>query len=525
MDRAANAASLAYEAATEVIRALLGIGVLQFVSMLLLISRTKILAVTVGVDGVGTIANVDALTAVIAQTLSLSMPFAALRFLPEALRDSPAQMDLLYRRMRLLLVALLLPAALVCVALALSAPHVFGSALTPYRRTLLLAFAGLPVVGLMPFLINASAGAVGHVQAMRLTIAHTGVMVMSAVAAAAGGGVDAFYAVYAGLGTILVIDAARRIVAPGLAKADRVPLTLRDAVRLPPAMWRFAAWLLPLTFLAPYAIWFVKYSTLRLYGVDAAGILQGAIGISLSVRALLGAAQAVFLTPNVNRQGDAGARMAWANEFQRTYGLLFAVLLPPLLLFSDIALRVLYAPAFLAGSAFVALFVAAEVLSLISSTYQSLIIAGNSMRFHVLQNLGAQVLLAGTAAVALPRLGLAGAGIAAVAAPVFMLGTTLWFLHRTHRVRASVGVVRSSAVAIAILITAGGIGSSYPGLAPGLLAAKAGACVALWLIALVFMPSTDRARLRDALVRVVHRRTLRAPTLDDSAAAAAPPPR
>jgi O-antigen/teichoic acid export membrane protein len=506
-------------------RALLGIGVLQFVSMLLLISRTKILAITVGVDGVGTIANVDALTAVIAQTLSLSMPFAALRFLPEALRDSPAQMDLLYRRMRLLLAGLLLPATLVCIALAVSAPHVFGSALVPYRRTLLLAFAGLPVVGLMPFLINASAAAVGHLQAMRLTIAHAGVLVLSAVAAAAGGGVDAFYAIYAGLGTVLVIGAARRIVAPGLADADRVPLTVRDAVRLPPAMWRFAAWLLPLTFLAPYAIWFVKYSTLRLYGVDAAGILQGAIGISLSVRALLGAAQAVFLTPNVNRQGDASARMAWANEFQRTYGLLFAVVLPPLLLFSDVALRVLYAPAFLAGSVFVALFVAAEVLSLISSTYQSLIIAGNSMRFHVLQNLGAQALLAATAAVALPRLGLAGAGVAALAAPVFMLGSTLWFLHRTHHVRVSVGVVRSSAVAIAILIIAGGIGSRYPGLALGLLAAKAAACVALWLTALALLSAADRARLRSAVVGVIQRRTLRAATQDERAATAIPPRR
>jgi PST family polysaccharide transporter len=397
--------------------------VLQLVTMLLLMARTKILAVTVGVDGVGTIANLDALTALITQTLSLSMPFAALRFLPAALRESPVEMDALYRRMRLLLVGLLLPAALVCIALALTAPRVFGIALIPYRRTLLLAFAGLPVVGLMPFLINASAGAVGHGQAMRLTIVHTGVMVIAALAAAAGGSVDAFYAVYAILGTIVVVDATRRIVPAGLANADRIPLTLRDAVRLPPAMWQFAAWLLPLTFLAPYAIWFVKYSTLRLYGVDAAGILQGAIGISLSVRALLGAAQAVFLTPNVNRQGDAAARMAWANEFQRTYGLLFAVVLPPLLLFADVALRILYAPAFLPGSAFVAFFVAAEVLSLISSTYQSLIIAGNSMRFHVLQNLSAQALLAGTAAVALPRLGLVGAGIAVVVAPVFMLGT------------------------------------------------------------------------------------------------------
>jgi len=114
--------------------------------------------------------------------------------------------------------------------------------------------------------------------------------------------------------------------------------------------------------------------------VDAAGILQSAIGISISVRALLGAAHAVFLTPHVSRESNPGVRMTWADEFQRTTGLLFVVAIPPLLLFSDIAVRILYAPAFLAGSSFVALFVAAEVFGMLSGTYQSLIIAGGSVR-------------------------------------------------------------------------------------------------------------------------------------------------
>ena len=126
------------------IRALVGIGALQFVSMLLLMMRTKILAVTVGVQGVGTIANIDALAALIAQTLSLSLPFAALRFLPAALRDSPLETDLLYRRMRLVLMALLLPATVVCLVLAVVVPRVFGEALVPFQRTMLLGLAGLP---------------------------------------------------------------------------------------------------------------------------------------------------------------------------------------------------------------------------------------------------------------------------------------------------------------------------------------------------------------------------------------------
>jgi antigen flippase len=492
-----------------VIRALVGIGLLQLVSMLLLMARTKILAITVGAQGVGTIANLDALAAVIAQTLSLSLPFAALRFLPATIRTSANETDLLYRRMRLILLLLLIPATLACVLTALVAPQLFGSALVPYRRTMILALAGLPVIGLMPFLTNAYAGSVGHMQSMRLTIAHAAVMVVAAAVAAAGLGVDGFYAVYAVLGVVLVIVATRRLTVPGF-QGPRVRLSVREAFRLPPAIWRFAAWLLPLTFLAPYASWFVKYTTLRLYGADTAGILQGAIGISLSVRALLGAAYAVFLTPNVNRQEDVGARMAWANEFQRTSAVLFSITLPPLLLFSDVALRLLYAPAFLAGSAFVALFVASEVLTMLSGTYQALIIADNRMRFHVLQNLAAQALLVTTAAITLPTIGLAGAGLASLAAPVFLFGSTLVFLHRAHGVRLSSGAARASILVVVILAVAGTLGSRLPGLAPSVLALKAAVCVLLWAASLAAVPAEDRARLMAGVARVRNARKVSA---------------
>jgi hypothetical protein len=78
---------------------------------------------------------------------------------------------------------------------------------------------------------------------------------------------------------------------------------------------------------------------------------------------------------------------------------------------------------------------------------------------------------------------------------------------------------------MAILVVAGSVGSRYRGLAPGLLAAKAGVCIALWLTALAFIPAADRVRLRDAFIGVVRRRTLRAPLPDDSVAAASPPRR
>jgi O-antigen/teichoic acid export membrane protein len=281
--------------------------------------------------------------------------------------------------------------------------------------------------------------------------------------------------------------------------ARRVERSFSSAFRMPRQVWRFAIWLFPLTFAAPYAAWFIQYSVLSLYGAGRAGILQGAIGISLSVRTLLGAAHSIFLTPNVNRQANSVERMAWADEFQRHTVVIFIAALPPILLFSDIELAVLYAPAFIAAVPFVALFVATEVLTMLSGSYQSLILADNRVRFHVVQNVAAQILLAATAAVAIPRLGLTGAGLATLVAPVFMFGSTLWYLRRELGVRPSLQAARMCWLTVAVLLVCGAIGSLYPGITLGGLAMKAAACAAVWLGCYIVMPAEDRGRVRRTL--------------------------
>jgi len=313
-------------------------------------------------------------------------------------------------------------------------------------------------------------------------------------------GLIGYYGTYAALGGVLVIVAARHLAwsEPG---HEHPRLSFRERFRLPAAIWRFAAALLALTFAAPYGTLYLQYTSLHLYGPVASGILQSAVGISLTVRTLLGTAHAIFLTPQVNRQGDTTARMAWANEFQRVTALLFVLVLPPLLLFADLALRALYSSQFVSASSFVALFIAAEVLTLLSGTYQALIIAADRMVFHVLQNLAAQALLVATVTIALPRVGLAGAGLAALTAPLFLYATTLIFLRRSYNARVSREAAWMAMLASAILVVCGAIGARYTGLSLTLLGAKVLVCAATWGIAYLLMPVDDKARLVDGLGR------------------------
>ncbi len=261
---------------------------------------------------------------------------------------------MLYRRMRNVAAALIVAASFVCVGITAVAPQVWGAALVSYRGALILAFAALPVIGLVPFLTNAFAAVDGHGSSMRLTVANSAVFVFAAAAAAAFG-VAGFYGTYALLGTALVVAAIAKLhdpAAPGPGAPAPSPRRFKLAAR------RLAVRALAVSrspSLRPTRAFFVQYSTLRLYGAGTAGILVGAIGIGLSVRTLLGASHAIFLTPNVNRQADSAERMAWANEYQRHIIVIFIATLPPILLFSDVELAVLYSPRFIAAAPFVGL--------------------------------------------------------------------------------------------------------------------------------------------------------------------------
>jgi O-antigen/teichoic acid export membrane protein len=477
------------------LRTLLTIGFLQFLTMLVMLVRTKTLALVLGPEYVGMMSTIDKLLAVISQTLSLSLPFAALRFLPEALRSSPAAFHNLLRRMRNVLLVLAVPFAVVAAGIAFRWPGFWGAQFVPYRDALFFALLGLPVAASVPFLTNAFAGRMRQYQSMLFALGHAMVLTVSAVIGAWWRGLEGVYLVYAMLGLGLVIVAYWLVGRPSAGESPDDGAGGGFSLRLPAAMWRFSLALLSVTFALPYAAFYVNYSVLSRFGAEATGWLQAAIGLSLSVRTLLGSAHAVFLTPNVNRQGAPADRMTWANRFQHTNCLLFVLALPPLLLFPHLAVRILYSSAFLPGATLAALFIAAEVTMLLSGTYQSLIIAGNHMALHVVQNLLAQLLLMGTASLLLPRIGMAGAGIATLATPIFLYLTTVGFLHWRYGLRVPRDLTVLSLYVAGVVAVSGVIGARMPEFTPTVVGVKVLVYIALTGLGFFFLTPGDRDSL------------------------------
>ncbi|HKJ03267.1 MAG TPA: hypothetical protein VJ997_12450, partial [Longimicrobiales bacterium] len=269
------------------LKVFLSVGALQLVSMFVMMLRTKGLALLLGPEQYGLMAAVDRLVAVFAQTASMSLPFAALRYLsPLWHADRAAYLDLL-KRMRNVMVTFIGVAFAVGMALTWIDPVILGGDVARNRVLATLALAGLPVVALVPFLQNTVASSFAHNRAMLFVLAHAVVITVASLGGVALWGLPGFYALYAVLGGGLVFLVLRWVqrrpkVVPleddagkrQASQADRRSLAATATWTpgpgimryLPPSVWRFCLLLLPSAFLAPAVAYSVFYQVLSAYG-------------------------------------------------------------------------------------------------------------------------------------------------------------------------------------------------------------------------------------------------------------------
>jgi O-antigen/teichoic acid export membrane protein len=483
------------------LKPLLTIGALQLAAMLVMLLRTKLLALFLGPEGVGLMAVIDKLLALFVQGLSLSLPFAALRFLPELWRNDRAACYAAWRRMAAAIVLLALVVALAGAAVSLGRSTVWGSALAAQPWTLAVAFASLPALALWPLLQNAYAGTMRHSDSMLFLLAHSALLAITGAIGALAGSLTLLYASYAVAAWPLLAFATRHLVQP-MRPAGGLPWRgWRDAVPETRVL-RFSLALSGLSVLAPFAALYTHYWILEQQGARDAGWMQAAIGVSLAVRGVLGAAHQVYLTPQLNSRVDWTERMAWAGHFQHAWCLLAAVLVPPLLLGAEWAVRLLYADSFVPATGFVALFVLTEVIGMLAGTYQGLIVAADRMRFHVAQNAAAQLLLLGVAWLTIPRWGIAGAALGPLAAQCFLLVCTLGYLRLRMGQRPDARVGALMLYLVLALLACGWIGAS--GLTTDLPSLARAALVYLALAAglLLFINAEERRRWTGALAQV-----------------------
>ena len=483
------------------LRVLLAIGAVQMMAMVVLLARTKGLALLLGPDQVGILAVIDKLVAVLVQTASLSLPFAAVRFLPALWDADRREFHVRLRAMSVTLAALSLVAMVVGVVVTMIDPERWGRELQPYRFVVFVAFFTVPVQVLVPFVQNAVAAGFVPRRSMFFYLAHAIVFTVSAVVGAWWSGLSGIFLLYAALGSVFAGVALVRLNKP-TDPSIRLPPPTLSTLALPAPVWRFSLAFVGLAFLMPYAALFIHYRILTDQGANAAGWMQAAIGIALAVRGVLGSAHPTFLTPQLTRGGTPEERMRWAGEFQKTFCILTGIVLPPLLLFPDVAVRLLYSPAFLPGARFVFIFVLVEIVILLAGTYQVIVLALNRIAFHVGQNLVAQLITIAVGATAIPTLGIAGAGLATLSAQVFLYISTTTFLRRTFQLRLSARTSVITLYLVAMLVTCGVAGRFPAEMLWTAVAARLGLYVVLAGGLLLFLTAEDHIKLRQLFQQV-----------------------
>lgn len=472
------------------LKIILGIGFLQVIIMAVLLVRTKVLAVLLGPEGVGVMAVIDRLLALITQTASLSLPFAALRFLPSVWSDKNSEYALLFRQMRNVLILLTSIAVITALAVNTYYPSLWGKELYKYRSLIFVAIACIPIISFWPFLQNSIAGRLQHNYSMYFVLAHAIVFTSTGIVGVWWMGLPGLYFLYAIFGFFLILPVIVRVGKTIDNEHKDHPFSLN----MPRKIWKFSAALFALSFIAPFAVLQIHYLVLKHFGAETNGWMQAAIGISLAPRGVLGAASAVFLTPNVNRGGTPEERMAWAAAFNKIMILLSLVIALPFLLYPDLFVQLLYSQHFLPGASFVALFVIGEIVALIAGTYQAVVIALDQITYHVFQNIVAQLVILGVGIMLIEPYGILGAGIAMLSAQIFLFGATTFFLWFKYRLKIPVANLSLLLFVLVSMVLGSLLGVSQTGFSIDVLLLKSAVYLILVAGLWFFLTSVEKEK-------------------------------
>ncbi|MBA2269739.1 MAG: oligosaccharide flippase family protein [Chthoniobacterales bacterium] len=452
------------------LRIIFSIGLFQVVNLVLNAARSKIFAVFLGPAGFGIVATVDQLVLSIAQLCNFGLPFTAMKFLSrshslgeEAFRKSYAAF--LHVIIGLALVSTLLAATLLPLILDHLDPQ-----LAQHRGTVLIALLGLPALLLMMFFVNAFAARQESMRSALLTVLFSAAILIFGGLGCWWGGIRGIYlgAVPATSGVIAImwLILRRRMKLTGAEHLPSIWAELKSNNRiLQTTLYTY----LSVASIAAVML-LARYESITKLSAEAAGLFQACLAIAMSIGAVLGPANSLYLSPYVNRSIPALEKTGAVTRFLPRLVLLFFLGALPALLFPELVLRILFSGRFTSAASLLPWFVFWQYVSQIATVYQHLLIGLDDMRgFCKAVVFGSAVTAVGCLFFIRP-FGLAGLGAAFVTGSLASLALTVLRLSRHHRLLIPAAVARLICFGLAAFalmpmsrllgqeLTAGGIG-------------------------------------------------------------------
>lgn len=475
------------------VRAITTVGVLQFSVLVVMLLRSKVLAMLLRPEGVGIVSTLDQLAQFVAQVAALSIIAAPTRFVARATVDGIESVTAMYSSLLKILLLSTAGGTAAAVTLLYLQPQVLGSGLDAYRTLAIIAAVTAPTLALSGFIANVSAATAGYkTTSVYLLIAALGSLGAAWFGVRLGGIAGLYY------GNLIVGVAA--VVGLAVYLRVKVPLrfkwrasTIRATVRQHPDIVRYCSTTYVLSFAQPLAYLVVRSLMLQRLGSAEAGYFQAAFTLSSIASALLMQAIRVYLEPVVNSATDDRLRMSAANEFQRIFSVLILLGTLPLVLFPADLVAMLFTRAFTPVSSVVFVFVLADTLFLCNQVYATVLMAVDDFRGYFQAHLAGYVVLCAGVGLLSGPFGLAGVAWSFFLSRVVVFALIHLLLSRRHglsmapRAVALVGYAMAALVAGPLLFGHRGVA----GIADAALRSAAFAGVAAGT--LMFLTNDERA--------------------------------
>jgi antigen flippase len=412
--------------ADHVVATAVALGGIQILAMLFTMARSKAAALILGPSGVGVISLIDQVVSLATQIVALSLPFAAVKFLSAAFGQGRDQFARVYRAfIWALLTACLIGTALLSGLLAWK-PGVLGRDLSAYRLIVILGLLSIPATTLVGFFTSALAASRRTKLAGVYGLYHVALLGGLSALGIISAGLVGYYAGSLLAATVLTLGGAWY-----LAKHERTQIGWPQwgfpELARQKGVAAFAGSLYVTALALPAAHLVARFSLLKAWGLETAGLLQSAMALGLALTLVMRQSNMLLLTPVMNRTAPVQQKLSEAADYLRIFSLIVGAAAVPVVLFPDVCLYLLYSRKFLAAAPYAPMFVFGQVLQLFAGVALGLLVGLDRIATQLTVALTGLVVLALLAWSLAPTMGIAGIGIAFIAEGlvVFILSTVV----------------------------------------------------------------------------------------------------
>lgn len=420
-----------------VLRTIFSLGFFQVIGIVITTVRAKVFAVLLGPAGFGVVATIDQLVTSAAQLSNLGLPFTALKFLSRGHSLGEEQFRKTYAAFLKAITALAILALLAAIFILPALLTRLDPQLVNYRKPVVIALFGIPSAMLLIFFVNVLAARQLSVQSILLTtISSAGLLAFGTIGCWLGGIEGVYWATVPTAAALTVGMIGYAQVKLKLPAHDR-SVNFLAALKGHTAAGEIAAFTYVAVSCFSVQLLVARYVSITQLGEEAAGLLQAGLSVALSIGAVLGPANSVYLTPYLNRDVPVEKKVGAANSFLPRLVLLYYLGALPIMLFPDFVLRMPFSSRFSGAVAVLPWFVVWQCLGQIASVYQQLLIGLDDVRVAcIITSLG-HVLAVALSFCLIGPLGLLGIAVAFIASALFIVCVAAVRLHAKYRLAVS----------------------------------------------------------------------------------------